>query len=105
MAATFKQTELKAVGIGEAICAESPPSKKYKAIFVCPYENDDKCPKLERYSEHDLYFPYFSCTKSPVIQKSNGSSVCKLVVDVNNPNIRQSLDSLGDYLEFRNTKQ
>lgn len=81
---------------------------KPKTIFVCPWFCDkEECPREQlltyKYYEENPYViePEINCNKSPIVFIDDGRSICKLVIDLANPSIKESLNNIGTIIKFR----
>lgn len=104
--ATFEQHNIQLVGAGETIETEYDGKlRRLQKMFVCPYKDTVKCPRTDLFHEDNVFVPYPECDMmSPVIYKRNGQSVCAIVVDLNEPTLMETLNNIGDLIEFRNEK-
>ena len=76
---------------------------RYKEIYICPYKDEGECP-LENLEEFDRYgyiiFPD-PCHKGPLTKIENGTSVCRVVVDLDDPCVDKGLSNLENLLKWR----
>lgn len=69
-------------------------------MFVCPYKDRPECPHVELFSDDNIVFDIASCDLSPVTFM-DGTSVCSLQADFNEPSTKNSLRILGNFVKFR----
>lgn len=106
--AEYKRSKLRVVRVDVPVLDRDEYTGDFRAVYVCPYYKDQKeCPreKPTKYADNEVFIRSIECHRSPVIRKSDGEFVCMLTVDLNDPNISNTLQHLGDYLEFRKMEE
>lgn len=104
--ATFEQHNIQLVGAGDTIETKYDGKlRRLQKMFVCPYKDTVKCPRIYLFHEDNAFIPGPTCSISPVIYKRNGQSVCCITVDLNEPTLMEALNRLDDLIEFRNEKE